>query len=118
MRNPALLPISSGICPVCNFRPKADTLPGTKRKRRGYCLECHAAYMRKTRPRHSEMSAEQRQRANCRAYTNVLIRRGTLKKEPCCICAAPAQAHHPDYGNPRLVEWYCKLHHVEVHRVL
>jgi hypothetical protein len=58
------------------------------------------------------MSEEQRRRDICRSYTHVLIRRGKIKRQPCVECKIePAQAHHPDYGNPRLVVWLCPDHH-------
>lgn len=72
--------------------------------------------MRKWRPKHSELTPEQRRRANCRSYTNVLIKRGHLKRKPCQECGRKAQAHHPDYGNPRRVIWLCCTCHIRHHR--
>lgn len=83
-----------------------------------YCAECHAAYMRSWRLTHP-LTDEQRKKDTCRSYTNVLIRRGRLNREPCSVCGVePAQAHHPDYSQPRLVVWLCKQHHREHHAAL
>jgi site-specific recombinase XerC len=58
----------------------------------------------------------QRKKANTRSYTNVLIRRGKIDKEPCRSCGDPnAQAHHPDYNDPRRVEWMCRRCHKKHH---
>jgi hypothetical protein len=62
------------------------------------------------------LSEESRRRSNCRAYTHVLIKRGKLIPQPCQECKIePAQAHHPDYSNPRLVVWLCEAHHRQLH---
>lgn len=72
--------------------------------------------MRETRPKHSQLPDEQRKRANTRAYSKVLVKRGTLLKEPCSVCGSPeSQMHHPDYSNPRLVEWLCRPCHLQHH---
>jgi len=68
---------------------------------------------RKTHPPTAEEYAKQR----CRAYTNVLIKRGHLVRGECIFCGeGPAEAHHPDYTRPRLVVWMCKQHHREHHK--
>lgn len=83
-----------------------------------WCRPCRAAYARATRPKHCDMSPEQRKRANCRAYTGVLLRRGKLTRLPCRACGSPeSQAHHEDYGNPRLVDWLCRPCHLHAHNV-
>lgn len=63
------------------------------------------------------MAPEERRRANCRAYTNVLVKRGVLKREPCACGATKVQAHHPDYTNPRLVIWVCRPCHIRTHKI-
>jgi hypothetical protein len=60
---------------------------------------------------------EQWHRGLTRSYTNVLIRRGVLVRQPCIWCKhTPGEAHHPDYDRPRLVVWMCRPHHLEFHR--
>lgn len=67
---------------------------------------------RKTHP----PSEEERRKSACRAYTRMLIKRGKIIPGPCCYCGIkPAHAHHPDYGNPRLVIWMCADHHRRHH---
>jgi hypothetical protein len=43
------------------------------------------------------------------------IRHGQLVRQPCQICGAPAEAHHPDYREPLHVEWLCRFHHRRLH---
>ena len=50
-----------------------------------------------------------------RRYTRRAIKNGELKRRPCTICGARAQAHHNDYIEPLNVSWLCPLHHKEVH---
>ena len=73
--------------------------------------------MRKHRPRHSELTEEQRLRANARSYANVYVRRGKLKRQPCEVCGFPAQMHHDDYSKPLQVRWLCSTHHQDIHFV-
>lgn len=89
-------------CPRCS---------AVHQRRGSYCVPCHNAYMRTWRKAHP-MSPEERRRDICRSYTHVLIKRGHITRGPCQVCAAePAQAHHPDYSDPRRVEWLCPEHH-------
>lgn len=52
------------------------------------------------------------------AYNKVFvaIRNGTLKKGICFCGNKKTQAHHEDYERPLDVVWYCKLHHMEIHK--
>lgn len=43
------------------------------------------------------------------------IRRGELRRRPCTICGAPAEAHHEDYSQPLVVIWLCRFHHRRHH---
>lgn len=82
------------------------------------CKKCHAAYMREWR-KANPPSEEQRRKGICRSYTKVLVTRGHLLKQPCSICrSAEVEAHHPDYGRPRLVIWLCKQDHRLIHQAL
>lgn len=73
--------------------------------------------MREWRKTHKPSEAERR-KSNCRAYTRVLITRGKITPQPCWCGVAPAEAHHPDYGNPWLVIWMCFDHHRQHHYYL
>lgn len=45
------------------------------------------------------------------------IRRGDLKRGPCCVCGSDkSHAHHDDYSKPLAVTWLCLLCHIEHHR--
>jgi len=93
-------------CPLCQ----------TNHNRNGaYCRDCHNAYMREWRKSHPLTEAERR-KSITRAYTHVLLKRGHLTRKPCRICGLePAQAHHPDYNDPRRVDWLCPPHHRAEH---
>lgn len=69
--------------------------------------------MRKNRVPYAALSEEEKQQSRCRAYTNVLIKRGTLKRGPCATCGTTknVEAHHPDYSKPREVIWKCRRCH-------
>lgn len=83
-----------------------------------YCLKCHAAYMRDHRPKHSDLSDEQRKKANCRAYANMYRKRGKLVQKPCEQCGDEnSQMHHDDYENPLIVQWLCRRCHLELHKL-
>ncbi len=86
------------------------------RKGQRYCNSCHAAYQRKNRKKHSELTDEQRKHANARSYLNTYIRRGKIIRGKCVICCKKkVEAHHEDYDNPLEVIWYCRKHHLEIH---
>lgn len=44
------------------------------------------------------------------------LRDGKLKRQPCEVCGAIAQAHHCDYSKPLDVRWLCTKHHAEWHK--
>ena len=81
-----------------------------------YCLKCHARNMRETRPKHSELNELAKLKANARAYAHVYVKRGVIKKESCQVCGAKAQMHHDDYSKPTQVRWFCRAHHLDIHR--
>ena len=81
-----------------------------------YCLKCHAASMRKTRPKHSELCDEQRKKANARSYANVYLKRGYIIKKPCEKCGSnDAEKHHEDYNKPTEITWLCRVCHLKYH---
>jgi len=58
-------------------------------------------------------------RKAARNYLNSLIRKGIIKRENCQICgeSKTVEAHHDDYSKPLEVDWLCKKHHAEHHRI-
>lgn len=87
-----------------------------RRFKQSYCLKCHADYMRRTRPKHSELPEEQRKKANARAYVKMYIRRGTIQKQPCEVCGSMfVEAHHEDYSKQLQVRWLCRKCHLAEH---
>jgi hypothetical protein len=82
-----------------------------------YCKKCHAANMRRTRPKHRDLPELQRKKANARAYVNVYLRRGVIQKMPCSICGAEnAEKHHHDYDKPLEILWVCRSCHLKLHK--
>lgn len=43
------------------------------------------------------------------------IRDKRLASQPCFVCGAKADAHHPDYSAPLAVSWLCRSHHAQLH---
>lgn len=90
---------------------------GDRYGKQRYCKSCHAANMRATRPKHSELPDEARKRANARAYAHVYVKRGKIIKDSCVKCGDPkSEIHHPDYNKPTLVIWMCRKCHLEHHQ--
>jgi hypothetical protein len=79
-------------------------------------LGCFAAWKRENRPGYSELTEEERRRANARSYANVYVNRGQLIPQPCEGCGDPAvQMHHDDYDKPLEVRWLCIDCHLGEH---
>lgn len=98
-------------CSKCD-KPLEDSRVGKYR----YCKVCHAEWMRKYRPKHTELKDEARKKANCRSHTKEYVKRGNIKKFPCIVCGSDnSEAHHEDYSKPKEVVWYCRKHHLEYH---
>jgi hypothetical protein len=87
------------------------------RKGQRYCKTCHAENMRKTRPKHSELTVIQRKKHNARAYLREYIKRGKIVRKPCEVCGElKSEPHHADYDKPLEVIWLCRKHHLELHK--
>jgi hypothetical protein len=90
---------------------------GNRERRPGqrYCLECHAASVRKSR-KNNQLNPLQRLKMNCRSYANTYLKRGKITRKQCQGCGDPkAQMHHPDYSKPLEVEWLCRPCHLALH---
>ncbi|SHJ19687.1 hypothetical protein SAMN05444000_1069 [Shimia gijangensis] len=49
--------------------------------------------------------------------TQSALRRGLIDRQPCAICSdEKAEAHHPDYDRPLMVQWLCRKHHKQAHK--
>ncbi len=89
---------------------------GKRYKKQRYCKKCHAKNMRETRPKHSELTEEQRKKANARSYANVYLKRGVIQRKPCSVCGdEKSEMHHNDYSKPTEIIWFCRKHHLESH---
>jgi len=98
------------LCSKCKINPQ--------RPNQRYCKSCHAEYVKKTRPKYSELSEEQKKKSNARAYANVYKRRGLLVPQ-FCKCGnrnkLNLQMHHTDYDKPLDVTWLCQECHTKEH---
>lgn len=77
--------------------------------------------MRRTRPKHRDLSALERKRANARSYLNVYVRRGkVMRPDRCSRCkrVGPVHGHHHDYDKPLDVTWLCPRCHQQEHQML
>jgi hypothetical protein len=96
---------------------KCSQCGGARETAHRWCRACKAAWARKNRRRHSDLTIQERRAANARSYANVYQRRGKLKKLPCRRCGdQKAEKHHEDYGKPLEVIWLCRFCHLSLHR--
>lgn len=68
-----------------------------------YCRKCHNEYMRRWRPKYSELSDKQKILSIMRSKTNIMVTRGQLVfKRLCVICFATEkiEKHHTHPPNP------------------
>lgn len=82
-----------------------------------YCLKCKNENARLNRKKYLELTKDERRKASIRSITKEYVKRGYLEKVNICNCGSTkTEAHHPDYNNPRLVEWMCRACHIELHK--
>ncbi len=84
-----------------------------------YCRTCHAAYMRDWRPSYGDLPESEKEKARCRSFTNMLIRRGAIERPVNCISCPSTdriENHHEDYSDPYTFEGMCIDCHKELHR--
>lgn len=83
-----------------------------------FCAECSAAKAAEYRKPYSEMTPQQKLKANARAMANVYQRRGNIIRQPCSKCGNPdAEKHHHDYSKPLDIEWLCRACHMLEHEL-
>jgi hypothetical protein len=89
---------------------------GPRETKHTHCRACKAAFMRANRPKHSQLTPEQKRKANARARARVALSRGQLTRQRCQGCGGPhAQMHHEDYSKPLEVVWLCQRCHSNEH---
>lgn len=94
------------ICPKCG---------GQTPKKTGYCTPCSTAFTRERRREGAyRLSDAARKADRARAYANVYLRRGHLKRGPCEVpgCLEKAMMHHNDFDRPLDVRWRCRTHRI------
>ena len=58
------------------------------------------------------------ERVKARLLVSRALKSGKLKRNKCEICGdLKTQAHHENYENPLVVNWFCKSCHDIVHRI-
>lgn len=72
--------------------------------------------MAKPLTRQQEWRRKHPRRYQAHLFIQRLKRKGELTPQPCEVCNARAEAHHPDYDRPEVVRWLCRRHHVQLHR--
>jgi ribosomal protein S27AE len=92
--------------------------------RQARCCDCHRQLMREWRARKHDSARsvaryrtdpEYAKRVRARSRIGMRVKAGTLQRQPCERCGAPAvQTHHPDYDKPTEIRWLCpKCHGAE-----
>lgn len=95
------------FCPKCKTEPKAAG--------QGYCAPCKAELMRERRRAGLEPLSEQERAMNkARAYANVYLQRGHIKRGPCEVdgCLEKPRMHHDDFSKPLEIRWLCLKHRI------
>lgn len=104
---------------------KANYIYSTRAYRHAH-LERIREYQRKYRAKHPEKVRAyskmryQRDKIKClaRSALREAILNGKIIRQPCFKCLNwDSEAHHVDYNKPLEVQWLCRLHHMELHRV-
>lgn len=81
-----------------------------------YCGNCHAAYMRENRPKHSELKPEAKRKANIRATSREEEKQGRLERTRCAKCnSVYTERHHPSYDSAMNVIYLCRSCHLAEH---
>jgi hypothetical protein len=127
------------ICKKCGEQKELSLFykhPSSKDGRDSKCIECakaNAISVRNARIDHyrqydrdrgnrqdsgylREYRNENPKKYKAHCAVNNAVRSGTLKQQPCEICAAEKSvAHHDDYDFPLVVRWLCQAHHKQWH---
>jgi len=78
------------------------------------CRPCEAE-----RSKHRREDPGQRRKWLAKDKVMGRVRRGTMTRLPCAVCGSEkVEGHHPDYGQPLVVTWLCRLHHTKEHKAL
>jgi hypothetical protein len=108
-----MLEIPCKPCRLCGAEHSRRHSSGRSKR---LCQSCSAKRAKELRPKYSQMTDEERFKANARSYANSYQRRGALKPEPCVDCSNPdAEKHHHDYTKPLDVVWLCRTCHMRRH---
>jgi hypothetical protein len=101
----------SGLCSTCKLVVEPE------RKGQALCRSCHNAYMRVNRKKHSELTEIQKLKSLARSKVHLYVKRGSIKKLPCCNCGdINSEAHHEDYTKPLDIAWLCRKCHLQYHK--
>lgn len=106
-----------GKCKACTKRDVHENYIANREAKSEYERERHQRPERKAAQKaylksHAERSPD---KAKARRDVARAVREGKLERQPCEVCGARAQGHHPDYSKPLDVRWLCFLHHREEH---
>jgi hypothetical protein len=101
---------------------------------RGECKACRSDYCKANRDRRREAvrrflaknpgkasaytaawNSKHKDQVKTQWLVSRAVRRGEIVREPCWVCGEKAEAHHPHYGEPLMVSWLCRKHHLEAH---
>lgn len=95
-------------------------------KRTNICRKCNTLRLKKWRqnPKSKKLLKETRQKQDkkfpekvrARANLNHHLKKGNIKKLPCFCGETKVDAHHNDYSKPLEVIWFCRIHHIQLHK--
>lgn len=99
--------------PVVSGKMNAEYFEGYNKT---YYKKPEVLQRKKLQAREYRKNPELKIKFDARDAVTKALKKGTLKKQPCQVCGANAQAHHPDYTKPLNVVWLCRKHHIEEHK--
>lgn len=102
------MPLNRGyVCMPCQRSLVKGNIIKYNDEYRAYMRQYMKSYYLKSRPKQL-----------ARASVARAIKKGILQKEPCEVCGfLIVDAHHGDYSQPLIVNWFCRPHHAEMHRL-
>ena len=116
-RHPTMGDGRLGKCKVCTRR---DVQENYQRRRPQY-LRYEKKRYRNNPARRAGIAESQKRhpdRERARHQLHNALARGKITKEPCAVCGAKkVDGHHADYSKPLEVNWLCRKHHMERHRM-
>ena len=118
--------LKTKICNGCkrNLPASSFTVRKAYNSLHWICKSCDRQYSRKRyalgkcgRRKAGNIKPPNPKKKRAREILQYAVRSGKIVPKPCQVCRNKiVQGHHTDYSKPLDVSWYCRTHHMELHR--